>query len=48
MLHLTADPTAEAVLRRAGVEQAAGLLCAADSAAIKVHITLTARSLNPG
>jgi voltage-gated potassium channel len=45
--HLTADPTQEAVLRRAGVEQASGLLCAVDSDAINVYITLTARAMNP-
>jgi voltage-gated potassium channel len=45
--HLTADPTQEAVLRRAGVDQASGLLCAVDSDAINVYITLTARAMNP-
>jgi len=45
--HLTGDPTQEAVLRRGGVEQASGLLCAVDSDAINVYITLTARAMNP-
>ncbi len=45
--HLTADPIQEAVQRRAGVEQAGGLLCAVDSDAINVYITLTARAMNP-
>ena len=45
--HLIADPTEEAVLSRAGVEQASGLLCAVDSDAITVYITLTARAMNP-
>jgi voltage-gated potassium channel len=46
--HLAGDPTQEAVLRRAGVERAAGLLCAVDSDAVNVYITLTARAMNPG
>jgi voltage-gated potassium channel len=45
--HLAADPAEEAVLRRAGVERAAGLLCAVDSDAVNVYITLTARQMNP-
>jgi voltage-gated potassium channel len=45
--HLLADPTAEKVLRRAGVERAIGLVCAVDSDAVNVYITLTARALNP-
>jgi len=45
--YLTADPTEEAVLRQAGIERARGLLCAADSDAANVFITLTARALNP-
>ena len=47
VLHLAGDPTQETVLRRAGVEQARGLLCAVDSDAINVYITLTAREMNP-
>lgn len=47
VLHLTGDPTSEPVLRRAGIERAKGLLCAVDSDATNVYITLTARSLNP-
>jgi len=45
--YLTGDPTAEAVLRRAGVDRARGLVCAVDSDASNAFITLTARSLNP-
>ena len=37
----------EGVLLRAGVERARGLVCAVDSDATNVYITLTARSLNP-
>ena len=35
------------MLRCAGVEQAAGLLCAVDSDAVNVYITLTVRTMNP-
>lgn len=42
------DPTLEPVLRAAGVERAAGLMCAVDSDATNVYITLMARSLNAG
>lgn len=45
--YLVADPTEEAVLQQAGIERARGLVCAVDSDAINVYITLTARSLNP-
>lgn len=45
--YLIADPTEEAVLRNAGIQRAKGLVCAVDSDAINVYITLTARSLNP-
>jgi voltage-gated potassium channel len=45
--YLVADPTEEAVLLRAGIERAKGLVCAVDSDAVNVYITLTARSLNP-
>jgi voltage-gated potassium channel len=45
--HMTSGPTQEAVLRRAGVEQVSGLLCAAGSDAINVYITLTAHAMNP-
>ncbi len=44
---LVEDPTSESVLLAAGVERAASLLCAVDSDAINVYITLTARSLRP-
>lgn len=44
---ITADPSDETVLKRAGIERAKGLLCAVDSDAVNVYITLTARALNP-
>lgn len=45
--YLIADPTAESVLADAGIDRAKGLVCAVDSDAINVYITLTARALNP-
>ena len=45
--HLMADPSEEQVLIRAGVMRAKGLVCAVDSDAVNVYITLTARALNP-
>jgi voltage-gated potassium channel len=45
--HLPADPTEEAALHQAGIQRARGLLCAMDSDAANVFITLTARALNP-
>ena len=42
------DSTDEAVLRSAGIERARGLICAVDSDAANVFITLTARAINPG
>lgn len=48
VFYLIADPTSEAVLRRAGIERARGLLCAVDSDATNLYVTLTARALNPG
>lgn len=45
--YLIADPTEESVLLAAGILRAHGLVCAVDSDAINVYITLTARSLNP-
>ena len=45
--YLIGDPSTEDVLRQAGVERARGLICAVDSDATNVFITLTARSLNP-
>lgn len=47
VLYLLEDCTSEDVLRRAGVERARALICAVDSDASNVYITLTARSLNP-
>ena len=48
MPYLHGNPSSEEVLRRAGIERARGLVCAADSDADNVFITLVARSLNPG
>jgi voltage-gated potassium channel len=45
--HIVADPTAEEVLGRAGIQRARALVCAVDSDAVNVYITLTARALNP-
>lgn len=45
--YLIEDPSEESVLRRAGVERARGLVCAVDSDATNVYITLVARSVNP-
>ena len=41
------DPSLEPVLRQVRVEAARGLICAVDSDATNVFITLAARSLNP-
>lgn len=44
--YLVGDPTSEAILRRAGIERARGIISAVDSDADNVYIVLTARSLN--
>ena len=46
--YIPGDPADETVLRQAGIERALGLICAVDSDAANVFITLTARALNPG
>jgi voltage-gated potassium channel len=46
--YITGDPADETILRQAGIERARGLICAVDSDAANVYITLTARALNPG
>jgi voltage-gated potassium channel len=46
--YMIGDPSTEDILQEAGVERARGLICAVDSDATNVYITLTARSLNPG
>jgi voltage-gated potassium channel len=46
VLYLIDDPTREEVLEQAGVAKAKGLLCAVDSDAINVYITLLARARN--
>lgn len=45
--YLLGDPTQETLLQQVGITRAAGLLCAVDSDAVNVYITLTARALNP-
>ena len=45
--YIPGDPADENVLRQAGIERARGLICAVDSDAANVFITLTARALNP-
>ena len=45
--YIPGDPADETVLRQAGIERAQGLICAVDSDAANVFITLTARALNP-
>lgn len=47
VLYIIGDPTSEEVLRRAGIEGARGMVCAVDSDATNVYVTLTARSVNP-
>ena len=42
-----AGPTEETALQQAGIQRPRGLLCAMDSDAANVFITLTARALNP-
>jgi voltage-gated potassium channel len=43
--HLIADATREATLVRAGIARARGLVCAVDSVALNVYITLSARAV---
>jgi voltage-gated potassium channel len=45
--YISGDPADETVLKQAGIERARGLICAVDSDAANVYITLTARALNP-
>ena len=47
VLYLLDDPQKEDVLEQAGIERARGLLCAVDSDAANVYITLLARARNP-
>ena len=47
VLYLLDDPTREDVLEQAGIARARGLLCAVDSDATNVYITLLARARNP-
>lgn len=48
LCYLIGDASDEAVLRRAGIDQARALICAVDSDAENVFITIVARSLRPG
>jgi len=43
--HLIADATREATLLQAGITRARGLVCAVDSVALNVYITLSARAV---
>lgn len=45
--HIFGDPSHEAVLLEAGIHRARALVCAVDSDAVNVFITLTARGLRP-
>lgn len=45
--YMIGDPSDEAVLEAVGVDRARGLICAVDSDATNVYITLVARSMNP-
>lgn len=45
--YLIGDPSSEPLLEAAGVARARGLVCAVDSDATNVYITLVARSMNP-
>lgn len=45
--YIIGDPSEEPVLRKAGVERARALVCAVDSDATNVFITLMARAINP-
>ena len=45
--YILGDPADETVLLQAGIARADGLVCAVDSDAANVFITLTARALNP-
>ena len=47
VLYILDDPTREDVLERAGIERARGLLCAVDSDASNVYITLLAGPATP-
>ena len=46
--HIISAPEHESVLRRVGIARASALMCAVDSDAINVYITLAERSLCPG
>lgn len=48
LCYLIGDASDEAVLRQAGIDRARGLICAVDSDAENVFITIVARSLRPG
>ena len=48
VLFMIGEASLEPVLRQAGVDRARGMICAVDSDATNVYITLTARAMNPG
>lgn len=45
--YVLGDPTNDPTLLQAGIERARGLVCAMDSDAANVYVTLAARSVNP-
>lgn len=45
--HVVADATLETVLKAVGVERARGLVCAIDSDAVNLYVTIAAHALNP-
>ena len=47
VVYYIGDGSSEEVLRDVGIERAAGLVCAVDSDAANVYITLTARAIRP-
>jgi len=46
--YLISEPEHESVLRRLGVDQASAVICAVDSDAVNVYITLAAKDLREG
>src|SRR4029077_5797466 len=47
VVYLVGSPSSEQMLREAGIDRARGLICAVDSDAENVYITVVARSLSP-
>ena len=46
--HVISEPEHEPILKRVGLERASALVCAVDSDAVNVYITITGRALCPG